>query len=106
MLTIVPPAPPRRINLAASWIRKNGARTLTANIRSNSSGEVSRMLPRSVIAAALTRQSTRPNTRSASATMLAHLIELGELGRHEQRLRAGGLEIRAHALARARRCAR
>ena len=67
MLTIVPPAPPRRMIRAASWIRKKGARTLTAYIRSNSSGEVSRMLPRSVIAAALTRQSTRPKARSVSA---------------------------------------
>ena len=29
----------------------------------------------------------------------AHLIELGQLGRHEQRLRAGRLQFRADALA-------
>ncbi len=67
MLTMVPPSLPRRISLAASCIRKNGARTLTANMWSNSSGDVSRMVPRSVIAAALTSTCSLPNVLSASA---------------------------------------
>ncbi|MNT54229.1 hypothetical protein D3C72_1913710 [compost metagenome] len=70
ILTIVPCVPSRRITLTASCIRKNGARTLTANMRSKSSGLVSRMVPRSVIAAALTSASTRPNLPSQALTTL------------------------------------
>ena len=68
MLTIVPSTLSRRISFAASCIRKKGARTLMANIRSKSSGEVSRIVPRSVMAAALTRASSRPKAASAAAT--------------------------------------
>ena len=59
----------RIIALAASCMRKNGARTFTSNIASNSSGLVSRIVPRSVIAAALTSTSTRPNAFSAAGTI-------------------------------------
>ena len=71
MLTIAPSMPFRIITFAASCIRKNGARTLTANIVSKSSGLVSTSVPRSVIAAAFTRTSTRPNARTAAGTIFA-----------------------------------
>ena len=67
MLTIAPSMRSRRMILAASCMRKNGARVLTANMRSNSSGEVSKSVPRSVMPAALTSTSTRPKARSAAA---------------------------------------
>jgi hypothetical protein len=55
MLTIEPCMLSRRISFAASCIRKNGARTLTANMASNSAGSVSQIVPRSVMPAELTR---------------------------------------------------
>src|SRR5579864_3671105 len=67
ILTIVPSVFSRRITTTASCIRKNGARTLVAKMRSKRSGLVSRIVPRSVIAAALTSTSTRPKCRSAAA---------------------------------------
>ena len=66
MFTIVPWIFFLIITLAASCMRKNGARTFTSNIESNSSGLVSRIVPRSVMAAALTSTSTRPNAFSAA----------------------------------------
>ena len=69
MLQIAPSTPSRIISLIASCIRKNGPRTLTENIRSNRSGEVSRIVPRSVDAPAFTRTFTRPKRLSASAIM-------------------------------------
>src|SRR5882672_6036045 len=67
ILTIVPSIRSRRMTAAASWMRKNGARRLTAIMRSNRSGVVSEMVPRSVIPAALTNMSIRPKARSAAA---------------------------------------
>src|SRR5882672_8539122 len=67
MLTTVPFIFSRRMILSTSCIRKNGARTLTANIRSKSSGEVSQIVPRSVKPATLIKTSTRPNAVSAAA---------------------------------------
>ena len=68
ILTTVPLMPSRIMILSAPCVRKKGARTLTAKIWSNSSGEVSRMVPRSVMAAQLTRVSMRPKWLSAAAT--------------------------------------
>src|SRR5438445_7547984 len=67
MLTMLPFTACLIINLAASCIRKNGARTLIANMRSNNSGLVLSRFPRSVRPAAFTRISTRPYLASACA---------------------------------------
>ena len=67
ILTIAPSIPSRIMIFTASCIRKKGARTFTANIRSKSSTEVFSRLPRSLMPAALTRMSTRPKRASVSA---------------------------------------
>ncbi len=55
MLTIAPAIFSRRMIRTASWMRKKGARTLTSKISLYRSSVVSKMSPRSVSAAALTR---------------------------------------------------
>ena len=77
MLTIEPSIFSRFMIVSASCIRKNGARTLTANIASNSSGLVSQIVPRSVMPAELTRMSTRPKALSASAIDLPGVLHAG-----------------------------
>ena len=89
MLTIAPSIFLRIISFAASCIRKNGARTFTSNIASKSSGLVSTSVPRSVMAAALTSTSTRPNAFSAAGTILRGSGEVGEVGGDEDGLAAG-----------------
>ena len=59
MLTTLPP-PARRISGAAACVSTNGARTLTANSRSQSSTDVSSSVPRELSPAELTRPSRRP----------------------------------------------
>ena len=54
---------PLQLFLIAACIRKNGPRTLVANSRSNSSGDVSRIVPRSVDAPAFTSTLMRPKRR-------------------------------------------
>ena len=66
MLTIEPATPSRRMILAAPWIMKNGARTLTFCIVSHSSMSVFQMLPRPVDAAMLTSPCTTPNALSTA----------------------------------------
>ena len=69
ILTIRPSMFSRIIIFAASWIRKKGARVLTAIILLNKSGFVSSIFPRSVRPAELTSMSTRPKIVSVSAIM-------------------------------------
>ena len=92
MLTIEPSIFSRFMTFSASCIRKNGARTLTANMASNSSGLVSQIEPRSVMPAELTRMSTRPNALSASATTLSRVVHRRRGRRDEDRLDALRLE--------------
>ena len=84
---------------AASCMRKNGARTFTANIASKSSGLVSRMVPRSVMAAALTSTSTRPNASSALAMTCAAGVDVGEVAGDEMRLAAALRDVVGDRLA-------
>ena len=71
MLMIEPSIFSRFITFRQCCIRKNGARTLTANMASNSAGSVSQIDPRSVRPAELTRISMRPNALSAAATIFS-----------------------------------
>src|SRR6185437_5230384 len=70
MFTIEPRMPFSIISFSAPWIRKNGARTLIAMMRSNNSGVESKIVPRSEVAALLTRKSMRPNSRRADSMTL------------------------------------
>ena len=60
MLTTVPGALRATMSATAACIAKNGALRLIAMCWSNSSGVVSRSVPREVSPAELTRQSIRP----------------------------------------------
>ena len=91
MLTIVPGAPRASMSATAACMRKNGARRLTATCASNSSGVVSSSVPRVVSPAALTRPSIRPNRVDRAPTEPCACADVGDVGRHEQRLAAAAL---------------
>lgn len=69
MLTTVPGAPRSTRCWTAACIAKNGARRLIAMCASNSSGVVSRSVPRDVSPAAFTRQSIRPWAATTCSTL-------------------------------------
>ena len=71
MLTTEPLTASRRMIRAHAWMRKNGARTLSANIVSHPSGVASQMLSRNVAAATLTRPWTTPKRASAASATTA-----------------------------------
>ena len=67
MSTIVPSIDSRAMILATPWLRSPGALTLTASMASHSSGVVSQTVPRSVMAAQLTKLWQAPKLPSSTA---------------------------------------
>src|SRR5436309_1809543 len=77
MLQIAPSTPSRIISLIASCIRKKGPCTLIANILSNRSGVVSRIVPRSVDAPATDSSTGAAGTVLARAPQVAPSANVG-----------------------------
>ena len=83
------PRPLAAIPGASAATRKNGARTLLANILSNAARSNSAVGPNTAIPALLIRMSTSPT----SSRQAQHVRGVGEVGGDEARLAAGGGDL-------------